>query len=210
MAEVENKFEALVGIVITDISAQGVTINIKELLTTNENGELTNTVPTRIKQTEDIIDYLILINFYNENLGLYKDANKQKKITIENIDMTAKIIARKTNEHTENYCRNISDFLGDTKTLEQAKDKKKYCLNESDNNSNISFKEIHDFVQQYNRDTNTGGKSKTNKIKKTKYNRRKSKARKSNKRKKTKARKTNKRNKTKSKINKRKKRTRRR
>lgn len=196
-----NKFEALVKNVQKEIKGQtNIDINISSFKTFDNQGKLTNAIPPKnmknIIQTDDIIDYLILIDFYNDIIDYYKDSNEQIKETKERIYLTASVLARTIKENTEPYCRMISDYTGDTDKLNEATEQKQYCLTEK--SSKISFKEIHDFVTPESNKI-TGGKPKSNKKRKT------------NKRKKTnKRRKTNKRKRTKSKTNKRKKRTRRR
>jgi len=137
--------------------------------------------------TDDMINYSYLVDFYNDNIDKYnisiKNDNDNKNRIYEFTLVLQKKLNIQCSDDTFPICqKGQNNDLATCNTKEKIKEILKTNL------FKVSFKDIYEFVHS----NPTGGKSKTNK------------------RRKSKARKTNKRKKTKSKTNKRKKRTRRR
>lgn len=185
MAAFENKFEALVEKVRQEIRNQNIYIDsFKE---TDDEGKLKNSVPTGIIQTDDILDYLILLNFYNDNIDEYSALTDEKKAIYDRKFTLYQVGYKKMGIQCSNGTFPFSDLVSeyhnpdeDTKNLNE---QIQSCEDLKQQGSDVTFKEIHEFVTSES-DEKAGGKPKSNKKRKT------------NKRKKTKRRKTNKRKKT--------------
>jgi hypothetical protein len=175
----ENKFEALVN----KIKGER---NISEFKYLDNNDILTEVILDD-EYNHDMINYSYLVDFYNDNIAKYNISIKNNNDNKNRIYEFTLVLQEKLNiqcsDDTFPICqKGQNNDLATCNTKEKIKEILKRNL------FKVSFKDIYEFVHP----TTKGGKSK------------------SNKRKKTKARKTNKRKKTKSKTNKRKKRTRRR
>jgi len=173
-----NKFEALVN------KIKGKR-NISDFRVI-KNNKLTEVILDD-EYNHDMINYSYLVDIYNDNIEEYNRSIKNNNDNKNRIYEFTLVLQKKLNIQCSD---NIFPICQNAQESDQETCKTKEAIKQilKDNLFEVSFKDIYEFVHQ----TIKGGKSK------------------SNKRKKTKARKTNKRKKTKSKTNKRKKRTRRR
>lgn len=183
MVVFENKFEELVNKLINE-NNELKKENFKNI---NQNKLQYANLKNETPQPPDVIDYYTLVNFYNSILPIFDYVEDTLASQKENVYELGRTLVRGLKIGTEDICRLISAYDED---FHEVKQRKQECLSEtceclSETSSGITFGEIHDFVTSKS-GQNTGGKPKTNKIKKTKSRRNKNK--KTNKRKKTKLR----------------------